>query len=124
MKRRELRIAAGLDRHAARLLRDERGQRQQVAAFVGKRRRLLVLAAAQIDALLQIDGTAERLVDGGIAGRDALHAGARIPVAIGAGFARGAALRFHNFSPSSTHSMPGLALSSFCIAWVSGVMKL
>jgi hypothetical protein len=34
------------------------------------------------------------------------------------------ALAFHNASPSSTHSMPGLAVSSFWIAWVSGAMKL
>jgi hypothetical protein len=33
-------------------------------------------------------------------------------------------LLFHSASPSSTHSMPGLAVSSFCIALVSGVMKL
>src|SRR5882757_7962028 len=67
-ERLELRIAIGLDRDAARLLCDEGSQRQQVAAFVGKGLRLLVIGAAEIDALFQIDGTAERLVEGGIAG--------------------------------------------------------
>ena len=53
-----------------------------------------MVGAAEIDALLQIDGPAERLVEGGIAGRDALHAGARIVVAVGAGLVRGAGLAF------------------------------
>ena len=48
--------------------------------------------AAQIDALFQVDGTAERLVEGRIAGRDALHAGARVIVAIGTGLGRRADL--------------------------------
>ena len=51
-----------------------------------------MVGAAQIDALLQIDGAAERLVEGGIMRGDALHAGARIVVAIGAGLVRGAGL--------------------------------
>jgi hypothetical protein len=34
------------------------------------------------------------------------------------------ALFFHKASPSSTHSMPGFEVSSFWIAFVSGVMKL
>ena len=77
--------------------RDQRGQRQQVAAFVRKRCRLLLLGAAQIDALLEIDGARQRLVEGGITRRDALHAGARILVAIGAGLARRAGLAVPQF---------------------------
>src|ERR1700722_5280875 len=48
--------------------------------------------AAEIDALFQVDGAAKRLVESGIAGGDALHAGARVVVAIGAGLAGGACL--------------------------------
>ena len=33
------------------------------------------------------------------------------------------ALRFHRASPSPINSMPGLAVSSRCIAWVSRLMK-
>jgi hypothetical protein len=32
-------------------------------------------------------------------------------------------LRFHSVSPSSTHNMPGLAVSSSCMARVSRPMK-
>src|ERR1700704_1134971 len=63
-ERRKLRVITGLDRGAARLLCDEGGERQQVAALIGKGARLLAIGAAQIDALLQIDGAAERLVEG------------------------------------------------------------
>ena len=109
---------------ASRLPRDKGGERQQLAALERQRRRLLVIGAAQIDALLEIDGAAERLVESGIAGGDTLHAGAGIVVAIGTGLVGGAVLRFHKSSPSSTQSMPGLAVSSSCIALVSGFMKL
>src|ERR1700712_1067896 len=78
------------DGGAARVLSYESRQRKQLAAFVGQRRRLLVPGAAQVDALLQVDRTAENLVEGGIAGRDAFHAGARVVVAIGAGLVRAA----------------------------------
>jgi hypothetical protein len=74
------------------LLCDKRGQRQQVAALISEWRRLLMIGAAQIDALLEIDGPAQRLVEGRIARRDALHADARVVVAIGAGLVRGAGL--------------------------------
>jgi len=46
-----------------------------------------MLDTAQIDALFQIDGTAERFVEGGIVGRDVPHAHARVIMAIGAGLA-------------------------------------
>ena len=58
-KRRELRIVAGRDRDIARLLRDKSFQREQIVALVRQRRGLLVIGAAEIDALLEIDGTAE-----------------------------------------------------------------
>src|SRR6202158_1095863 len=51
-----------------------------------------MVRAAQIDALLQIDGTADSLFEGGIARGDALHAGACVVMAIGAGLARRAGL--------------------------------
>ena len=50
--------------------------------------------ATEIDALLQIDGPAERLVEGRITRRDTLHAGARFVMAVGAGLVRGALLAF------------------------------
>src|SRR5262249_35141274 len=62
-ERLELRIRPDLDRTAARLLRDEGGDCQQIAALKGKRRRLLMVGAAEIDALLEIDGPAKRLVE-------------------------------------------------------------
>src|ERR1700737_1095993 len=88
----ELRIVPGFDGDTARLLRDKSGERQQVVAFIRKRRRLLMSDTAQIDALLQIDGTAEFPVEGRVAGAATLHAGARILMAIGAGLARCAGL--------------------------------
>jgi ferredoxin--NADP+ reductase len=91
-ERRERGVGTGLNRHPARLLRDERGEREQVVAFVRERRGLLVIGAAKIDALLEIDRATERLVVGGIAGGDALHAGAGIVVAIGTGVVGGAGL--------------------------------
>ena len=51
-----------------------------------------MLRQLQIDALLDRDGTAERLVEGGIARSDPLHALARIAVAVGAGLAGAAEL--------------------------------
>src|ERR1700737_4912331 len=90
----EPRVVPGIDGDAARLLCDECGERQQVVAFVRKRRRLLMSRAAQIDALLQIHGTSKLLVEGGVAGRDALHAGARVVMTIGAGLARRSSFAF------------------------------
>src|SRR4029079_2189168 len=54
-ERLELRVVARCDCAAARWLRDKGSQRQQVAALIGKRWRLLVVGAAQIDTLFQIN---------------------------------------------------------------------
>src|SRR6185312_980912 len=78
-------IVARIDRHAARLIGDEGCEREQVAAFIGKRRRLLMPCAFQIDALLDRDRAAERLVKGGIAHCHALHALPPVAMAVGAG---------------------------------------
>src|SRR5258708_16939838 len=93
----ELRVGAGDDRDAARLLRDEGCEREQLVAFVSKRRRLLIPRAAQIDALFEIDGTSELLVERRIAGRYTLHAGARLIMAIGAGLSRRTALALPHY---------------------------
>src|ERR1700687_2377567 len=90
----EPRVVPGIDGNAARVLCDECGERHQVVAFVRKRRRLLMPRAAQIDALLQIDGTSKLPVEGGIAGRDAFHAGARVVMTIGAGLTRRSSFAF------------------------------
>jgi hypothetical protein len=93
-ERRELRVAAGFDSSTVRLPCDKGGERKELAALERQRRRLLVVAAARIDALLQIDGTAGCLVEGRVTGGHALHAGAGIVVAIGAGLVGGAQLAF------------------------------
>ena len=46
-------------RQAARLMRDERGERQQRLRLVGERRGLLALGAALLDARLQVQEAAE-----------------------------------------------------------------
>ena len=46
------------DRQAARLMRDKRGQSQQLGAFPGEAFGLLMLGAAAVDPLLQIDRAA------------------------------------------------------------------
>src|SRR5260221_9741582 len=48
-----------------------------------------MVGAAQVDALLEVDGPAERLVESGIMRRDALHGGTGVAVAIGTGLVRG-----------------------------------
>ena len=60
--------------------------------LIGKGRGVLVAHAAEIDALFEVDGLPEHLVVGRITRRHALHAAARVTVAIGAGLARCACL--------------------------------
>src|SRR5215213_513329 len=61
------------DRHPPRVFSDKRTEREQIAALMRKRRRLLLLGAAEIDTLFDVD----RAVPGGrerrVARRDAAH---------------------------------------------------
>ena len=86
-ERRQRRIVADRDGGAARLAAHIGGQRQEFAALVGERRRLLMGFAAVIDALFEVDRLAARRVEGRIAGGDALHAGLGLAVAVGAALA-------------------------------------
>src|SRR5258706_16124405 len=61
------------ERHAAGLARDVRGEREQLPALVGERRRLLPLGAAGVDLLFQVHRPSGS--DLGIARGDALHVG-------------------------------------------------
>src|SRR5580700_5262785 len=88
----EPRVRRRGDRHAAGLARHEGRKRQQLRALEAQRRRLLALAAADVDLPFEIDRTPARGVEGRIARRDALHALRGIAVAVGAGAAGGASL--------------------------------
>ncbi|MET4838637.1 hypothetical protein ABIF44_008044 [Bradyrhizobium japonicum] len=101
-ERLQLGIIAGRDRDAAGLVGDEGGQRQEVAALVGQRRRLLMIGAAEVDALVEGDGARQRLVEGRIARRDALHAGRCIAMAVRTGLV-GAAGLFRPERPAVEH---------------------
>ena len=85
-------VALDRDRHPARLLGDVCGERQQVAALMGERRRLLLLGAAEVDALLEIDRAALRGAERRIARRNAAHRLRGVAVAVGAGLAFAAGL--------------------------------
>ncbi len=76
------RVIRDVDRHAARLLPDIGCERQQLLAFEGKRGRALLLSAAHIDPLFEIDRAAAHRVECGIARRHAFHARARVAVAV------------------------------------------
>src|ERR1700721_1565781 len=82
----------GRNRHAARLFCDVCCQGEQIVFLVRKRIGLLMKRAAQIDALLEVDGASEWLVIGRITRRDAFHAGAGVAMTVGAGLARRACL--------------------------------
>src|SRR5260370_264593 len=77
-------VVRDFDRHAARLPPDIGRECEQLLALEGKRRRLLLLGAADIDSLLEIDRTSARGTEGWIARRHAFHARPRVAVAIGA----------------------------------------
>src|SRR6516164_1946180 len=85
-KRRQAFIVLALDWHPARLHSDIGGEGEQLLALERQQRRLLLLRAADVDPLLEIDRTCPRAVEGRIARRHPLHAGVRIAVTIGAGF--------------------------------------
>src|SRR5919108_384444 len=80
------RVIRDLDRHAARLLTDIRRKREQLLALEGKRRRSLLLGAADVDTLPQVDRACTRCIKRRIARRDPFHARVRIAMAIGARF--------------------------------------
>src|SRR5216683_4399551 len=84
----KLRIVAGRDRNAARLLGDENGEREEVAALESKWLGLLMPRAFEIDARFEIDRVAQLLVEGRIARRHAFHGGAGVAMAIRAGLVR------------------------------------
>ena len=58
-------IDRDVDRQAARLARDVGGQREQLLALPGERRRLLPLDAAAVDALLEVDRPARAASNAG-----------------------------------------------------------
>jgi hypothetical protein len=68
------------------------GERQELVALVFERRRVLSVAAFQIDPLLEIDRPASALVERRVARRHALHALRRVAVAVGAGLVGAARL--------------------------------
>src|SRR5947209_18746339 len=80
-------IGRRFDRHAARLMRDVGRQCEKFGAFPRKRRRLLAIAAALLDALLEINRPRVGFIENRIARRDAFHPDARIAMTIGAGVA-------------------------------------
>ena len=114
--------SGGADRLSARLHARHRRSAPAVPCFRGRKAvRLLMRSAAEVDALFQIDRPAERrFVKRRIARRDALHADCGVMMTVGAGFAGAPALACHNASPSRTASMPGLLVSSSCMALVVG----
>src|SRR5439155_1674588 len=77
-------VDGDVDRHAARLAREVGGQRQELLALVGERRRLLAIDAAEIDPLLERDRPAPRGVERGMARGHARHARAGLAVTLGA----------------------------------------
>src|SRR5262245_46456745 len=81
-----------LDRHAARLLRHVGGECEQFLALGCQRARLLLIAPADVDPLVEVDGPPASCVEGRVPRRDALHAFARVAMAVGASLARGASL--------------------------------
>src|SRR5437899_3349379 len=80
-------------RQAARLPRDVSGEREQVLALVGERRRFLPPDAAGVDTLLEVHRSAACGIERRIARRDCLHAFSRIAVAGGARAIRSARTR-------------------------------
>ena len=99
-------------------IRDERGEREQLLGLARPRRGLLPLDAATVDARLEVE-EARGFVVPRIARRDAAHRRARIAMARRAARCCAPAGAFHSFSPLSTHSKPGFATSSACIARTS-----
>ena len=116
-KRRQALVIVGGDRHAARLVGDVRDQAEQLLRFGCERRRILVADAAGIDAALRGRSRAppsRRRPDSGRR-RRACSSPPRRGNRRRTGW-RPPSFRLHRAAPSSTHSMPGLSVSSRCIA--------
>src|SRR6478735_1240846 len=77
-------VVGNIDRHAAGLPPHIRREREQLFALERERRRLLLVRAAHVDSLFEIDRASARGVERGIACRNALHAGLRVAMATGA----------------------------------------
>src|SRR5262249_27637500 len=77
-------VGAGRDRHAARLFGHIGRERQQLARLPTEGQSVLMLGAATVDALLEIDRPPVRIIERRVARRDALHTGPRVPVTAGA----------------------------------------
>src|SRR5262245_40378607 len=75
-------VAWRRDRHAARLPADIGTERQQLTAFQCQRRGLLMLGAADVDALLEIDRAVAGRAERWVARCNPLHADRRILMAI------------------------------------------
>ena len=88
-KRTRLGTGVYRDRQAARLTGDECSQREQFLALPGERLRSLILAAAAVDPLLEIERAGECRTERRVAGRDTLHALSPVAMAVGAGAAGG-----------------------------------
>src|SRR5258706_14330238 len=74
-------VDAHRERHAARLMRDVRGEAEELLRLPGQCRVALLAHDARVDALLEIDHFTEGGIVSGITGRDTLHRLRRVAVA-------------------------------------------
>src|ERR1700730_1054843 len=81
-KRAQLGACGYRDRQATRLTGDKRGQREQVLAFPSQWLGPLMLGAAAVDPLLQIERASQDGVERRVAGGDSFHAGHGIAMTI------------------------------------------
>src|SRR5439155_2372551 len=68
-------------RHAARLIRDVGGQREELVRLAFERLCPLVASAARVDARLEVDDLSRRPIEGGIVCRDTAHRRGGVAVA-------------------------------------------
>src|SRR3954453_5281196 len=87
-KRLGLLVVYDCDRKSTRLLAHVSREREQLAAFMRERLRLLLLDAAEIDPLFDVDRAVLRRREGRIARRDAAQRGGRIAMAVSARLVR------------------------------------
>src|SRR5215467_5369860 len=76
---------AALDGHPARLAREIDAEREELLALEGERGRTLMLGAADVYALFQVDRRAAPGVESRIACGHSLHGTGRLTMAVGAG---------------------------------------